>query len=202
MSKIVCYTLMGAVMVVLIGPVASAQDKSDAVLDTFPTYYTSSAADLTIKPGTGGGWQNIFPKAIIAGDSLWFGTQNAYRPNNRKLYWLELKDTTVAANPIAVQARGYKNATTQVYFVSNITSDTVSGGVKFHVFFKPQPEWEVILVKNNTLAPMQITSAVGTSDCVKFLPALTNWGLIILLALLILSGIIVIRQRRRGVVRA
>jgi hypothetical protein len=33
-------------------------------------------------------------------------------------------------------------------------------------------------------------------------PTLTNWGLLVLLALLILSGIIVIRQRRRGVVRA
>jgi hypothetical protein len=34
------------------------------------------------------------------------------------------------------------------------------------------------------------------------LPALTNWGLLILLVLLILSGIYVIYQRRRGVVRA
>ncbi|HWR83310.1 MAG TPA: hypothetical protein VN285_08405 [Candidatus Deferrimicrobium sp.] len=34
------------------------------------------------------------------------------------------------------------------------------------------------------------------------LPALTNWGLIILLALLILSAIIVIRNRRKGVARA
>ncbi|HWR83311.1 MAG TPA: hypothetical protein VN285_08410 [Candidatus Deferrimicrobium sp.] len=34
------------------------------------------------------------------------------------------------------------------------------------------------------------------------LPALTNWGLIILLALLILSAVIVIRNRRKGVARA
>ncbi len=34
------------------------------------------------------------------------------------------------------------------------------------------------------------------------IPALTNWGMLILLVLLILSGIIVIRHRRRGVVRA
>jgi len=33
-------------------------------------------------------------------------------------------------------------------------------------------------------------------------PSLTNWGLAILLALLVLSGIIVIRQRRKGVARA
>lgn len=33
-------------------------------------------------------------------------------------------------------------------------------------------------------------------------PALTNWGLLVLLVLLVISGIIVIRHRRRGTVRA
>jgi len=33
-------------------------------------------------------------------------------------------------------------------------------------------------------------------------PALTNWGLLVLLVLLVISGIIVIRHRRRGVARA
>ena len=34
------------------------------------------------------------------------------------------------------------------------------------------------------------------------IPALTNYGLLVLLVLLVISGIIVIRHRRRGTVRA
>ena len=41
-----------------------------------------------------------------------------------------------------------------------------------------------------------------TIVCPIPIPTLTNWGLLVLLVLLVISGIIVIRHRRRGVARA
>jgi len=65
--------------------------------------------------------------------------------------------------------------------------------------------------KWNTAFDIQTAFGVNTEevDAIEALdelqvtiPSLTNWGMLILLVLLLLSGIIVIRHRRRGVVRA
>jgi len=198
MLKIVRFALIAGLAAILVTSVASAQDKQDAVLDTFLTYYTTNSADLTTEPGTGGGWLNTFPYTIDAADSLWFGTQNTYVPVNRKKYWLELKGAA-ASDLTAVEARGYIDASTQVDFTSAITKETITGGVKFHVVFRPQPEWEVILVKNNTGSSIEITGAVGTSDCVKVVPSLTTYGIIVLVLLLLVSTVWVIRKKKAGV---
>ena len=65
--------------------------------------------------------------------------------------------------------------------------------------------------KWNTAFNIQAAFGVNTEevDAIEALdelqvtiPSLTNWGLLVLLVLLVISGIIVIRHRRRGVVRA
>jgi hypothetical protein len=83
--------------------------------------------------------------------------------------------------------------------------DSTTHYVVYEIFPKlvqPQPRSTVDQFGSHGLAVVQ--SEFLMVPCIKIspVPSLTNWGLIILVALLLLTGFIVIRHRRRGEVRA
>ncbi|HWR83533.1 MAG TPA: hypothetical protein VN285_09535 [Candidatus Deferrimicrobium sp.] len=85
---------------------------------------------------------------------------------------------------------------------------TVTKGSKgdttvFVIVFDPQPDYEIFRIK--ATGPATIAGAKAVTKCYyepDRVPSLTSYGLIVLLGLLILSGVYVIYNRRKGVSRA
>ena len=112
---------------------------------------------------------------------------------------------------IADSAIGYSNSSGDTTGIKETRHKPESidnrKGVEFHVVFVPQPEYEVIRIKNISNSDRTIHSGLIIVGCLPTadttdLPSLTNWGLLVLVLLLILSGAYVIYQRRKGAVRA
>jgi hypothetical protein len=147
---------------------------------------------------------DTFPTMLLNGASIWVNARNGYVAKNTKLAICDFLGENIDLTKLSfVEGRGYyPGGTTKPGVlldeenIENAQGDPI--GVRFLVKFQPQPCSESIKIQAN--ADITIQKVIIKTTC--FVPALTNWGLIILLALLILSGIIVIRQRRRGVVRA
>lgn len=188
------FILVAALAAMLIAPVVSAE-KVAGEKRNVDVYYTQDVADLTTKPGTGGGWEAGFPSSIADNDSVWFGSPNIYIPEWRKKYFLKLYGDSTH-NLEAPDAKGYKT-TDSLSDRSNITKSTIAGGVKFYVLFTPQPEWEVVLVKNASGQQVAIDSVKASSTCYPTpVPSLTTYGIIVLVLLLLASTVWVIRKKR------
>jgi hypothetical protein len=146
-------------------------------------YYSSSDLQQAKPPGNGwtavpdGGTVNI---TIQAGKDYWFATANSYNASLKKTYTLTLKGDLGSLGVFNLKSdvnstRGYyidsngntdNSATAQTSSDSSITNE--SGGfttMKLFYTFDPQPDWEVVRVKNNGLNDRTITNVTATSMC-------------------------------------
>jgi len=205
MFKVFRIVLITAFAVGLVASMLSAQDKGLGEKAIEPVHYFVGVNPPVMDP-PGNGWTAGFPASIANSATVWFAAENTYVPENYKEFWLRLYGPQ-AFKLTADSAIGSSDSTVIVLVphISEIGKSTTpdSAGVEFHVLFQPQPEWELIRVRNNSGGTIALTGAQAERKCSRIdrLPSLTNWGLLVLLALLILSGVIVIRQRRRGVAR-
>lgn len=132
--------------------------------------------------------------AVVAPDSsVWIGIPNGFRWVNLKTLWVRViggADLTVDT------AIGYNEG--GVYGIV-VIEDAVVVGADLHILISifPQPDWEVIVLTNNTGGPIVIASIEAESECV-FIPTMTHYGLGILALLLIGSTVWVLRRRRVG----
>lgn len=190
---------------------ANAQSKQDKRPPEAP-YYSKDLVPGTEPPT---GWTQMVDTVVVnSGQTVFFALDNTFVRNNIKHVWLILKNNTDTGlfNCLTIDSViGYDSVGETSDSIDEFYSKPVSrdGGktVEFKARFIPQPEWEVLAIRNSSGAPCSLHSGSIYSNCVpradwQPIPALTNWGLLILLVLLVISGIIVIRHRRRGVARA
>jgi hypothetical protein len=153
---------------------ANAQSKQDKRPPEAP-YYSKDLVPGTEPPT---GWTQMVDTVVVnSGQTVFFALDNTFVRNNIKHVWLILKNNTDT---------GLFNC---------LTIDSVigydSGGV-------------TLAIRNSSGAPCSLHSGSIWSNCEpradwQPIPALTNWGLLVLLVLLVISGIIVIRHRRKAV---
>jgi len=190
--------LVAALAAVLIAPLAGAQGgPGEKIVTVGPAYWDSDAPGSCVDINS----LNTFPKEVGAGVSIWVYAPNVYWPPNIKYAAFELYGNTLHNNLTFDSAIGYDGLgdTVSTEFRGKQELQDPSG-VRFMVEFNPQPDCEMIKITNTGGVPVTIDSAIVKAHC--RVPSLTNWGLLVLLVLLVLSGIYVIYQRRKGVVRA
>ena len=207
MSKMFRFVLVAALAAVLISPVASA---TETKLEGEKSIYATRFARLDpglVKPDTTppGNWMDSTSFVIAKDDSVWMGTWNSYRDNNFKQYTLFINGTGDLFNLREIWTKGYlpDPAGPEDTVKHTPTARTVGDGVvAFHSQFRPQPEWEVILIKNTSDGPITVTSYYAESTCRTFpleIPSLTTYGIIVLVLLLLVSTVWVIRKKKAGV---
>jgi hypothetical protein len=197
MKNIRLFILLIAVVLLCLPLTGYSQDK-----DVWPSYYSVNTNPANHKPSAGSPWwtstSTINPESpliLALNDVLWIGVTNWMDTNNVKSAHVyitatkELKFDTLIA---------YKKDSTSPpsYFSYGTVESTVVGGVyKYSCVIDPQPAWEVWKFTNTQGNPDSILYITGGSYC-TFAPALTSYGLAILILMLIAAAYFVYRRRR------
>jgi len=213
MSKMFRFVLVAALAVALIVPLAGAQDKTVKTLycTTDTTWYVYYA---TTDPGSNpldqAPWNGPLPLAgnnivVNPNQTIWFGLENQAVDTNKTKVWLYLDGNIVfnGLNDIDT-LKGYGPDTP--YHGSKLSKSPYGNqGVVFSGLIRPQPDWEVIVLKNKTSNAATITDVRQCFQCeptipdVTNIPSLTTYGIIILVLLLLASTVWVIRKKRAHV---
>lgn len=205
MFKIFRLFLVGTITLILLASVAIAQKDSTlkAIYLPWAGYWTKTPADSTIKPGDGGNWESTFNTVTVAqNEFIFLGARNGQVLSHQKSCTLHVEGQNLDKLQILNKA-GYKKDG----YLALVDSVSSSGSNTHRVFImviNPQPHFEWFKLKDTSATQATVDTAYFGTYCYlkkKPIPTLTNYGLLVLLVLLVISGIIVIRQRRKGAVR-
>lgn len=210
MLKMFRFVLVVTLALALIIPFTGALAKDVGEKAVRATYYS------TTDPGTTSlgeaPWEGPLPPTgntimVAAGDSIWFGCDNFQVDSLWKEWWLRLKGVNVFSLGVGIDSvLAYDSeGSSAAYSYSKVGKSFVpDGGVTFNVKIKPQPEWEVIVLRNDGSDPVTITDVLGETKCHRDpedtpIPSLTTYGIIVLVLLLLASTVWVIRKKRAHV---
>ncbi|MFQ6008587.1 MAG: hypothetical protein ACE5K8_06495 [Candidatus Zixiibacteriota bacterium] len=202
MSKMFRYVLLVTLATLLVAPLATGQTKKTGERVKWPTYYSFTDPGNDTLP-----WDSILQEesdsVVVAPNStIWIGVENFQVDDQKKKFYLILKGDNVnnldTVNIVAYDSLGSSALYNYYDYAKTGTADSI----RTYVLIVPQPHWEVIALKNKGAQAVTITGGFGNTYCTVNVPSLTEYGLLVLLVLLILSGIYVIYQRRKGVARA
>jgi len=206
MSKVFRFVLVAALAVAFIAPLSGVQAKQPGEKDVWPVYY--SLTDPGNTPLGEGDWVGPVPVGLPLGPlatstTIWIGCKNEQYDEWRKEWYIELKGArifdfgavdVVAYDSFAVSTKYNYSPIAKSMLVADST-------VRFNVKIWPQPHWEVMELHVDEPGPVTINNIIGYSECgVAFdIPALTTYGIIVLVLLLLVSTVWVIRKKRAHV---
>jgi hypothetical protein len=200
MLKVFRFLLISTLAMAFLSGLAWAQ-KGAGERTVWDTYY--SLTDPGNTPLGDPPWVGPSPAGlpVVLGDSdmIWIGTENLQVDEWKKEWWIELEGDNVFINLESVDVVAYDSSGSSAgYQYSPIAKTQLLPDIeaRFNVKIWPQPHWEVMQL--HATGDVTIDDIKGYSECGPgfMVPALTEWGMIVLLVLLVISGIIVIRQRR------
>nr|MBN2277501.1 hypothetical protein [candidate division Zixibacteria bacterium] len=178
-----------AVVLLLALPVLSLADSKDE----FTMYYSpTNPGDTELTDPL---WTEYTGQLITvdADDSIWIGVDNIHIVNQIKRLELTLTGTNLA-DLTQEKVMGYLTGgdTTRAWLVTSVAIGANS--IKYVFGFDPQPDWEVIKFVNEGTGEVQISEMVMYSTC-RQVPTLTQWGIAVLVVMLILATYIVYRRK-------
>lgn len=135
---------------------------------------------------------DVINQVVKDGDTVWIGVENHHIIVNLKTLTVVV---TGGAGLVVDSVIGYVGGAA---YGASMVEDSIAGAdlvITAQIF--PQPDWEVIVLTNNTGGPITIASINAKSEC-HLVPSMTGYGLGILALLLIGSTVWVLRRRRVG----
>ncbi|MCK4284139.1 MAG: hypothetical protein KAX44_07465 [Candidatus Brocadiae bacterium] len=101
---------------------------------------------------------------VPAGGSLWIGCKNEHRSRNYKSFWLTIVGTNAGKDLEVQSAKGYENTTDKPTDGEEKWAGDGDDGLSIRWKFDPQPEWEVVELKNTGDEAVTVT-VTATSSC-------------------------------------
>jgi hypothetical protein len=204
MSRLFKLLLVLSAFAVVLSSIAWADTKeADSTYFSENRYITIGTTD----PGTtdltnGGTWKflgtsdaTISPaETINTGTSKWLGINNGYRPEKYKVITVYLQGTGLNNLQLSDQYGVVAGNKTPGALLETSAHSSTQFIMKFG--FNPQPSWEVL--KLTSTGSASITNFYIVYDCnPKAVPTLTQYGLGVLILLLIATAVVVYRRRHR-----
>ena len=156
-------------------------DPGVTTLTNAGTWKSLGTSDATISP----------EETINTGTSKWLGIENAYDPNLFKYLTIRLTGTNLLQLQLTDQYGVISGSKSLGELLTTTTHTATLIEMRFK--FSPQPAWEVL--KFTSTGNVTITNLYLDSRCP--VPTLTQYGLAVLVLLLIATAFVVYRRRHR-----
>ena len=214
MTRLLKLLLVLPAFVVLLSSISWADTKGvDSTYIPWDRYiaYSNPGTD-TLGPPT---WQTMWvsdsstgvlpqPINIVGGNTIWLGIYNGYRPKNVKILTVKLEGTGLTNLDLAGQdtLSIYGVIRTPRTRIPGLCHETIPHSATQYIMrfeFDPQPDWEVF--KFTAKGAVTITRIYVVFDCnPRGVPALTEYGLAVLVLLIIAATAFVVYRRRHRVI--
>ena len=194
MKKIVCIAiLLFAAIMILSMPVLAGNMGTKAFGDIYYKVVT-----IATDPGTPpSGWTlatGTYNISIPDGQKLCIAVENMLVSENATDLRLDLTGTSLMELALGSYYGLPAGGT------ATLVGDPLRTAIllKYHFRFVPQPDWHVVIFNNAAKGAATVTKITASPRC--YVPSLTEWGLGVLVLVLLASTAFVIYRRRKAVV--